>query len=102
MHNSQVAGVYTVSCVLVRVQQDEMVGIEFYKTADEVISINKKHNMKYKTVLNISIKGEDKYKNIFKVKSKYYKLNNEEKETLLKGLLFWARQEINNLHPEQE
>ena len=83
-------------------KEDEMVGIEFYKTADEVISVNKKHNMKYKTVLNISIKGEDKHKNIFKVKSKYYKLNNEEKETLLKGLLFWARQEINNLHPEQE
>jgi hypothetical protein len=36
------------------------------------------------------------------VKSKYYKLNNDEKETLLKELMFWARQEINNLHPEQE
>jgi hypothetical protein len=58
--------------------------------------------MRHKTVLNISIEDKGNYKNIFKIKSKYYKLNNEEKEALLKGLLFWARQEINNLHPEQE
>jgi hypothetical protein len=83
-------------------KQNEMVGNQFYKSADKVISINKKYNMKNKTVLNISIEEKDKYKNIFKVKSKYYKLNNEEKETLLKELIFWARQEINNLHPEQE
>jgi hypothetical protein len=55
-----------------------------------------------KTTLNISIEDKGKYKNIFKVKSKYYKLNNEEKEALLKELMFWTRQEINNLHPEQE
>jgi hypothetical protein len=55
-----------------------------------------------KTALNISIEDKGKYKNIFKVKSKYYKLNNEEKEALLKELMFWTRQEINNLHPEQE
>jgi hypothetical protein len=66
------------------------------------LKINKKYNMKYKTVLNISIEDKGNYKNIFKVKSKYYKLNNDEKETLLKELMFWARQEINNLHPEQE
>jgi hypothetical protein len=83
-------------------KQNEMVGNKFYKSADKVISINKKYNMKYKTVLNISIEDKGNYKNIFKVKSKYYKLNNDEKETLLKELMFWARQEINNLHPEQE
>jgi hypothetical protein len=83
-------------------KQNEMVGNQFYKSADKVISINKKYNMKNKTVLNISIEKKDKYKNIFKVKSKYYKLNNEEKEILLKELIFWARQEMNNLHPEQE
>jgi hypothetical protein len=55
-----------------------------------------------KTALNISIEDKGKYKNIFKVKSKYYKLNNEEKEALLKELMFWTRQEINKLHPEQE
>jgi hypothetical protein len=83
-------------------KQNEMVGNKFYKSADKVISINKKYNMKYKTVLNISIEDKGNYKNIFKVKSKYYKLNNDEKESLLKELMFWARQEINNLHPEQE
>ena len=83
-------------------KQNEMVGNQFYKSADKVISINKKYNMRHKTVLNISIEDKGNYKNIFKIKSKYYKLNNEEKEALLKGLLFWARQEINNLHPEQE
>jgi hypothetical protein len=83
-------------------KQNEMVGNQFYKSADKVISINKKYNMRHKTVLNISIEDKGNYKNIFKIKSKYYKLNNEEKEALLKGLLFWARQEMNNLHPEQE
>jgi hypothetical protein len=83
-------------------KQNEMVGNQFYKSADKVISINKKYNMRHKTVLNISIEDKGNYKNIFKIKSKYYKLNNEEKEPLLKGLLFWARQEMNNLHPEQE
>ena len=54
------------------------------------------------TILDISIEDKGKRKNIFKVKSKYHKLNNEEKELLLKELIFWARQEINNLHPEQD
>jgi hypothetical protein len=62
----------------------------------------KRNNIMNKTALNISIEDKGKYKNIFKVKSKYYKLNNEEKEALLKELMFWTRQEINNLHPEQE
>jgi len=83
-------------------KQNEMVGNQFYKSADKVISINKKYNMRHKTVLNISIEDKGNYKNIFKIKSKYYKLNNEEKEILLKELIFWARQEMNNLHPEQE
>ena len=58
----------------------------------------------YQQALELKELGFDEpcYKNIFKIKSKYYKLNNEEKEALLKGLLFWARQEMNNLHPEQE
>jgi hypothetical protein len=58
--------------------------------------------MKDRAVLDISIEEKGKYKNIFKVKSKYYKLSNEDKEILLKELIFWARQEVNNLHPEQE
>lgn len=59
-------------------------------------------NTKNKTMLQISIEDKNRHKKIFEVKSKYYKLNNDEKEILLKEIIFWARQEINNLHPEQD
>ena len=57
---------------------------------------------KNKEILNLSVLNKDKYKTIFVVKSRYHKLNDYDKELLLKELWIWVNQEINDLYPEQE
>lgn len=53
------------------------------------IPTNKK-NTKYQTVAQI------------KFKSKYDELDANDKIEILKAIMSWSREEINNIHPEQE
>jgi hypothetical protein len=53
------------------------------------ISTNKK-NTKYQTVAQI------------KFKSKYDELDGDDKIEILKAIMSWSREEINNIHPEQD
>ena len=53
------------------------------------ISTNKK-NTKYQTVAQI------------KFKSKYDELDGDDKIEILESIMRWSREEINNIHPEQD
>jgi hypothetical protein len=48
------------------------------------------------------IDKNDKPQNIVNVKSKFNKLNDEDKTWVLNEMVYWSRQQLNNLHPEQE
>jgi hypothetical protein len=39
---------------------------------------------------------------IANVKSKFNKLSDEDKTWVLNEMVYWSRQQLNNLHPEQE
>jgi len=53
------------------------------------ISTNKKHT-KYQNIAQI------------KFKSKYNELDVDDKIEILEEIMRWSREEINNIHPEQE
>ncbi len=52
--------------------------------------ISNKKNTKYQTVAQI------------KFKSKYDELDVNDKIEILKAIMSWSREEINNIHPEQD
>ena len=61
------------------------------KSTKYVIQItSNKKNTKYQDVANI------------KLKSKYNELDNDIKIEILEAIMRWGREEINNIHPEQE
>lgn len=59
------------------------------KSTKYVIQITSNKN-KLQTVANI------------KLKSKYNELDNDIKIEILEAIMRWGREEINNIHPEQE
>jgi hypothetical protein len=59
--------------------------------------------MKNKHIFSIQvIDKKGKPQNIANVKSKFKKLSDEDKEWVLNEIVYWSRQQLNNLHPEQE
>ena len=62
-------------------------------------------NKSTKYVIQItSNKKNTKYQDVayIKLKSKYNELNNDMKIEILEAIMRWGREEINNIHPEQE
>ena len=57
---------------------------------------NKDKNNKYKFSISV---GTNK---IVSVKSKYNKLDNENKTIILNEMMYWVRQQLNDIQPEQE
>lgn len=51
-----------------------------------------------------SNKRNTKYQDVayIKLKSKYNELDNDMKIEILEAIMRWGREEINNIHPEQE
>ena len=51
-----------------------------------------------------SNKRNTKYQDVayIKLKSKYNELDNDMKIEILEAIIRWGREEINNIHPEQE
>ena len=59
--------------------------------------------MKNKHTVSIQVTDKnDKPQNIVNVKSKFNKLSDEDKTWVLREMIYWSRQQLNNLHPEQE
>jgi hypothetical protein len=59
--------------------------------------------MKNKHTFSIQIiDKKGKPQNIVNVKSKFKKLSDEDKTWVLNEMVYWSRQQLNNLHPEQE
>ena len=62
-------------------------------------------NKSTKYVIQItSNKKNTKYQDVayIKLKSKYNELDNDMKIEILEAIMRWGREEINNIHPEQE
>ena len=62
-------------------------------------------NKSTKYVIQItSNKRNTKYQDVayIKLKSKYNELDNDMKIEILEAIMRWGREEINNIHPEQE
>jgi len=57
---------------------------------------NKDKDNKYKFSISV---GEKK---IVCVKSRYDKLDDENKTIILNEMMYWTRQQLNNIQPEQE
>jgi hypothetical protein len=59
--------------------------------------------MKNKHTLSIQIVDKNnKPQNIVSVKSKFNKLSDVDKTWVLNELIYWGRQQLNNIQPEQE
>ena len=59
--------------------------------------------MKNKYTLSIQIVDKNnKPQNIVNVKSKFNKLSDVDKTWVLNELIYWGRQQLNNIQPEQE
>jgi|LakMenE01Jun11ns_1017448.scaffolds.fasta_scaffold6809368_1 hypothetical protein len=59
--------------------------------------------MKNKYTLSIQIVDKNnKPQNIVSVKSKFNKLSDVDKTWVLNELIYWGRQQLNNIQPEQE
>ena len=56
---------------------------------------------KYIFILQI-IDKKGKSQNIINIKSKFNKLNDEDKELVLNEMMYWVRQQLNDIQPEQE
>jgi hypothetical protein len=62
-----------------------------------------KLSMENKDIFSVQvINKKGKPQNIVNVKSKFEKLSDEDKTWVLNEMIYWSRQQLNNLHPEQE
>jgi hypothetical protein len=59
--------------------------------------------MKKSHIFNVQvIDKKGKPQNIANVKSKFNKLSDKDKEWVLNEIVYWGKQQLNNLQPEQE
>ena len=59
--------------------------------------------MKNKQTIRIqNLDKNEKAQNIFNIKSKFKKLSDEDKTWVLNEMIYWSRQQLNNIQPEQE